>query len=303
MKLKPLFFALTTLICLTACNNNDDIDLFNSPTPAAFKAIQKNAFDNLKQKETFNAENGIVFNSAAGATLTISANCLSLNGNLVSGAVDLEYVEIFNRGDMLTTNSTTMGINANNELTQLISGGEFNIKVFQNDLELQLSCGMTLNISTALTGSNDPNMEPFVGNVDNNGNLVWLTQNTDFFLDSGNSTYNAFVQEFGWFNIDRFLSDPSPKTEIQIAVPNGFDETNASVYLALVGEPNSLAIVRGEFPVGLNAHIIFLSESEANFRYAIKTISIANGQQVSFTLNETTVASLEGLTQIINDLL
>lgn len=308
--LKHTFATLiATLFLITSCSLDDDgfepieENPFTPPTAAAFKALQEDAFNNLKQNTTFNAEDGITFESAAGVTLSIWGNCLSLNGDPVTGAVDLEYVEVFDRGNMLTTNATTVGKDQSDEMGQLISGGEFHIKAYQNGEELTLDCGMMINVPADITGGEVPGMGPFVGEINENDNLVWLPQNSEFWVDQQNGTaYNAFVENFGWFNCDVFVADPDPKTEIQIAVPQGFDSTNASIYLARVGETSSLAFIYGEFPIGLEAHIIFLSEHEGEFRYAIQTITVADGQQVTFTLEETAIASVEELTQIINDL-
>ncbi len=300
---------VATLFLITSCSKDDDglepIDEnpFTPPTAAAFKALQEDAFNSLKQNATFNAEDGITFESEAGVTLTIWGNCLTLNGDPVTGAVDLEFVEVFDRGNMLTTNATTVGKDESDEMGQLISGGEFNIKAYQNGEELTLDCGMMLNVPAAITGGEVPGMGPFVGEIDENDNLVWLPQNTEFWIDSQNGTsYNAFIENFGWFNCDVFIADPDPKTEIQLSVPQGFDNSNASVYLARVGESSSLAFLYGEFPIGLEAHIIFLSEHEGDFRYAIQTITVVDGQEVVFTLEETAIATVEELTQIINDL-
>jgi len=301
---------LAVLFLITSCSKDDDAfepieeNPFTPPTAAAFKALQENAFNNLKQIATFNAEDGITFESEAGVTLTIWGNCLSLNGDPVTGAVELEFVEVFDRGNMLTTNATTVGKDENNEMEQLISGGEFHIKAFQNGEELDNTCGMMLSVPTAITGGEVPGMGPFVGEIDENDNLVWLPQNTEFWVNpgQGSPSYNAFIENFGWFNCDVFVADPDPKTQIQIAVPQGFDNNNSSVYLARVGQTSSLAFLYGEFPIGLEAHIIFLSEHEGNFRYAIQTITVEDGQQVIFTIEETSIASLEDLTQIINDL-
>lgn len=299
---------VATLFLITSCSISDDADptpwdILTPPTAAAFKAIQEEAFNNLKQNASFNAEDGITFTSNAGVTLSIWGNCLSLNGDPVTGSVDLEFVEIFDRGNMLTTNATTVGLD-NGEMKQLISGGEFHIKAYQNGEELDNICGMMISVPTAITGGEVPGMGPFIGEIDENGNLVWLPQNTEFWVGEhqGSDAYNAFIENFGWFNCDVFVNDPDPKTEIQIAVPQGFNNENSSVYLARVGEPNSLAFLYGEFPIGLEAHIIFLSEHEGDFRYAIQSITIASGQEIAFTLEQTAVASLEDLTQTINNL-
>lgn len=304
-----LVLLATSFFLFTSCETNDDVDPpisdpFTPPSKAAFDEIQQDAFNDLKQTTTFIAEDGINFESDAGVKLNITGSCLRLDGNPVTGDVDLEFVEVFDRGNMLTTNSTTVGENPSGDRGQLISGGEFHIKAYKNGQELSLACGMMLNVPTSITGGEVPDMGPFVGEIDENDNLVWLPQNTEFWVgqqDEG-MTYNSFIENFGWFNCDVFIADPDPKTEIQIATPQGFDTTNSSVYLAREGETSSLAFLYGEFPVGLNVHIIFLSEQNGEFLYAIQSITVVDGQQVIFPINEMQVASVEDLTQIINAL-
>lgn len=300
---------LATLLIVSSCTKNDDEvdtiveDPINPPTAADFKAIQEDAFNNLIQTASFNAEDGITFVSDAGTTLTIWGDCLSLNGDQVTGPVDLEFVEVYEKGNMITTNATTVGKYQSGELEQLISGGEFHIKAFQNGEELTTDCGMMIDVPVDITGGVVPGMGPFVGEIDENDNLVWLPQNTEFWLDEQDGvSYSAFIENFGWFNCDVFVSDPDPKTEIQIAVPQGFDNGNSSIYFARAGESNSLAFLYGEFPIGLEAHIIFLSEHNGDFRYAIQSITVEEDQEVIFTIEETEVAPVDDVIDIINDL-
>ncbi|PKP26853.1 MAG: hypothetical protein CVU03_01425 [Bacteroidetes bacterium HGW-Bacteroidetes-2] len=300
-----------TLLLFASCSKNDDFNnplegiSVTPPTAAAFKALQENAFNNLKQTATFDAATGIVFTSERGVKLTIVGGCLTLNENSVTGLVHLEYVEIFEKGNMLTTNATTVALDENNEKQTLTSGGEFHIKAYQNGNELSLGCGgMFLSVPTSITGGAKPEMGPFSGVIDENDNLIWLPQTSEFWIVNQDNmeVYNAFVENFGWFNCDKFISYPDPKTNIQISLPEGFNLNNAKILIARIGDDNSLAFMYGQFPIGLQAHIIFLSEHEGDFRYAIKTITVVDGQLITFTIEETSVASLEAVTQIINAL-
>jgi len=214
-------------------------------------------------------------------------------------------VEIFEKGNMLATNATTVALDANNEKQSLTSGGEFYIKAFQNGEDLSLGCGgMLLEVPTSITGGAKPEMGPFAGTIDQEDNLIWLPQSSEFWVGQQGDleVYNAFIENFGWFNCDKFNNDPDPKTQIQISVPQGFNENNSKILIARVGNSNSLAFLYGKLSIGLQFHIIFLSEHEGNFRYAIQTITVVNGQQVIFTLEDTSIASLEEITQIINAL-
>lgn len=290
---------------------SDDVTFNNDSVPTAqeFRNIQLEAFENLKQTTTFNAETGVVFTSARGVTLNIPANCLTLNGNAVLGSVTLEYVEIFERGDMLTTSATTVGIDGDNNLELLRSGGEFHIEAFQNGQKLSLSssCGMMIHVPTSITGDTDNDMAPFAGALDQNNNLIWTPMNTEFWISNDQQgamgeSYNAFLQDFGWFNCDRFYNFTGPKTAIQVSVPGGYNQQNSNIFIAISGEPNALGFLYGEFPVGLDVHIIFLTEENGDYKYAIKSMTLGINQQVSFVLNDLSVATIAQVTQIINDL-
>ena len=313
MSNKQLFIGCLVSLCIlfSSCSDCEETitesqaNGFQAPSEAEFNQLQQTAFDDSIQIATFPADEGISFTSENGVVLIINAGCLSLNGQLATGTATLEFSEFFNRGDMLVANAPTVGMTAAGGLEQLISGGEFFIRVIQNGQELTLDCPSMLNIPTSLTGGDDNLMRPFDGVVGADGTVIWVESNGELFLSQdpqGNSVYTAFLENFGWFNCDRFANYPDPKTTIQVAIPQEFSSANSSVYLALQGEPNTLAFLYGEFPVGLEAHIIFISEENGQFRYAIETLAVAENQQVIFTIQETSVVSAEELTSILNNL-
>lgn len=298
-------------MCLNSCETCDEtIDMetavvFEPPTTAEFDALQDNTFAQLLQTVTLNVDaNGLFFTTPEGANIFISSACLSLNGASVTGNVEFEFLEIYDRGDMLSTNSTTVGMLPAGGSELLVSGGMYFFNVTQGGQQIDLVCEGSLTIPALLTGATDQAMRPFEGSVNAQGNLEWLETQAELFINPGpdGDTYNTFFSEFGWFNCDRFYNAPDPKTDIMVAIPQEFSQGNSMVYLALQGEPNSLAYLYGEFPVGLAAHIIFISEEEGNFRYAVRTLNLEADQQIIFTLQETTVATLEEITNAINSL-
>lgn len=119
---------------------------------------------------------------------------------------------------------------------------------------------------------------------------------------------------FGWTNVDKFYSDPRPRTTILAAVPTGYDNTNCAIYLSYDGEgQNALAKLDtynsttlqfsehyGQIPIGLACHVIFATEDNGNWRYAIKAVTVAAGDVYTFTLAETTVGTEAQLVAAIN---
>ncbi|TVZ48457.1 hypothetical protein [Olleya sp. Hel_I_94] len=323
--LKTIFgTVLMTLTLLTSCETKDDGDndfdnAIDIATAQEFKNIKDTALANLTQNFTFNADDGnISLTSANGVQININGNCLTLNGNIVTGQVQLEYVELFEKGNMLTTNKPTMGTLPNGDKTLLISGGEFFIEATQNGSALDTTCGLQLIIPASLTGGADPLMSLWEGEIDAEDNLTWdevedATGQGGVFVEG--SEYYGLLQGFGWSNVDRFYSDPRPKTLIQVQAPIGYNFTNSAVYLSYDGEDSGLAALDtydgtlnlfsehyGQIPIGLECHVIFVTEDKGVWRYAIKPVTIEANDIITFTMDDTTTGTEATLTALINGL-
>jgi hypothetical protein len=313
-------FAMTFI----SCDSDDDLPSQNYvPSSTAFNSIKQAALEDITQNFQIDAANGMTtLTSEKGVEIDIDANCLSLNGNAVTGMVDIEYVEVFDGGQMLVTNKTTMGKLPNGDMAMLISGGEFYINATQNGQQLDLGCAMNLRIPANLTAP-DNDMVLWNGTIDPDGNLDWEEEDNTVgqggvFLEQGaggGQTYFAFFNSFGWTNVDRFASNPGPKTQILAAVPSGYNFQNSAIYLHYDGEGNALAKLDtydaqtslfsehyGQVPIGLACHIIFATEENGQWRYAIKPVTITENAVYIFTLAQTTVGSEAQLIAAINAL-
>ncbi len=317
-----MIFALT--MTFTSCNTNDDSDGVNlPPTAMEFNSVRQIALDNLTQNFQIDVANGMTtLTSANGVEIDIDANCLTLNGNAITGQVDIEYVEVFDGGQMLITDKTTMGKLPNGDMTMIISGGEFYINATQNGQQLDLGCTMNLRIPASLTAP-DNGMTLWNGVIDNDGNLEWEEEDNTapgqggVFLEqgAGGQSYYAFFNNFGWTNVDKFYSYAGLKTQILASVPSGYNFENSAVYLHYDGEGNALAKLDtydansglfsehyGQIPVGLACHIIFATEENGQWRYAIKAVTITENAVYPFALSETTIGSEAQLVAAINAL-
>ena len=315
---------LMTAILFTSCskNDSDDLDIIVRATAEDFNNLKEEALENLTQNFEFDAaDGGITLTSDKGVNIYLNTNCLTLNGNAVTGTIDLEFVELFEKGNMLTTNKPTMGVLPNGDKALLISGGEFFIEATQNGVALETNCGFQMLIPADLTGGVDNDMILWNGEIDADGNLAWEEDKRDaagqgeggVFAEGNN--YYGFFQSFGWSNVDRFYNDPRPKTTILVGVPEGYDNTNSSVYISYDGEETGLANLDtydagtglfsehyGQIPIGLECHIIFATEDGDDWKYAIKAVTIAENDVITFTDGETSVATEAQLTTIINGL-
>lgn len=325
LKTTMMLSLLTTLFI--SCEKNDDNDCNGDcdprPTASEFAAIREDALLELTQTFQLNATNGTTtFTSTNGVEIDINPSCITLNGNAVTGTIDIKYIEVFDGGNMLVTDKTTMGVLPTGDMAMLISGGEFYINATQNGQQLALNCAMNLRIPASLTESEN-DMTLWDGTIDADGNIDWREQNDPtggqggVFLEQGTAgnTYYAFFNSFGWTNVDKFYSHPGPKTQILVTVPSGYNFQNSAVYLHYDGEGNALAkldtydAVTGQFsehygqiPVGLACHIIFATEENGQWRYAIKPVTITTNAIYNFTFGETVVGTEAQLVAAINAL-
>jgi hypothetical protein len=313
-------FLMTTLLFTSCTKHDDDVNILIRPTAEDFNELKDEALENLTQNFQFNAEDGsISFTSDKGVDIHINGSCLTLNGNPVTGQVDLEFVELFDKGNMLITNKPTMGTLPNGDKALLISGGEFFIEATQNGNILETTCNIQLGIPTNLTGGVDNDMILWEGTIDNDGNLTW-DEAADPAVGQGGvfaegNQYYAFLGNFGWSNVDRFYNDPRPKTTILVGVPEGYNNTNSSVFLSYDGEDAGLANLDtynpasglfsehyGQIPIGLECHVIFVTEEGNNWKYAIQSVTIAENGVITITDSETSIVTEAQLTAIINGL-
>lgn len=313
---------LTNFSCSKSDAKDDDCDgICDLATAEDFNIIKDAALESITQNFQFDAADGnITLTSDKGVTINLNTACLTLNGNAITGAIDFEFVELFDKGTMLTTNKPTMGILPNGDKALLISGGEFFMNATQNGVALQTSCNIQLGIPVALTGGVDNDMILWNGIIDEDGNLAWdenkrAGANGQGGVFAEGNQYYAFMGEFGWSNVDRFYNDPRAKTTILAGVPEGYNNTNCSLFLSYDGEDTGLANLDtydvatglfsehyGQIPIGLECHVIFVSEENGNWKYAIKAVTIIENGVITFTDGEMDVVTEAQLTTIINGL-
>lgn len=313
---------LLTAVLFSSCSkNSDDADIIIRATPEEFSNLNDDALAGITQTFQFNAEDGNVsFTSDKGVDIYLNGSCLTQNGSAVSGQVDIEFVELFDKGTMLTTNKPTMGMLPNGDKALLISGGEFFIEATQNGVILETTCSIQLGIPADLTGGIDNDMIMWNGTINEDGDLAWEEDNRDGANGQGGvfaegNQYYAFLSDFGWSNVDRFYNDPRPKTTILVDVPEGYNNTNCSVFLSYDGEDTGLANLDtynegtglfsehyGQIPIGLECHVIFVTEEAGDWKYAIKSATIIENDVISITDGDTSIVTETQLTTIINNL-
>ena len=324
-RIKILGLALVGSIFYVSCSTDDvTSEPQGPPTAQEMREARANALAKVSQVFTLSALDSVKqFTSTKGVKFTIKRKNLLLNGVPVTGAVTIDYAEIFDGGKMLTTHKTTMGDLGGGVKGMLISGGEFYLNGKASGQQLVLNAPVPFIIPANLTGGPETGMLLWTGNIDDEGNIDWARKDVANGAGGGvevggqgsNANYYATFSQFGWTNVDKFYSDPRPKTTIQATAPAGYNNTNCAIYLHYDGEPNGLALLDtynsstgifsehyGQIPIGLACHIIFATEENGQWRYAIKAATITANATYNFSLTETTVGSEAQLVSAINAL-
>lgn len=294
---------------IMSCSDTEDktVVVGNTISSTLKNLFSQNTSDLIQTFQMSAADNSIVFTSTRGVTLTIDRSCLRKNNLSVTGIVDFEFIEIFDRGTMLVTNKLTLGM-VGTEKHLLTSGGEFYINATQGGDQLTLTCSMFLNVPTSITGGTDIIMTGFSGEEDANGNIIWSNSTSNEFWASNLSpgaaeTYNTFVSEFGWFNCDKFISFPNGSTKITAYVPQEYGNGKSLIFLAVKNFPNSLGQTSATYPIGLECSLIFVAENNGSIKYAIKqNIVLVANHQVTFESSEMATATTAEMVTIINAL-
>ncbi|WP_313791515.1 hypothetical protein [Lacinutrix neustonica] len=197
-------------------------------------------------------------------------------------------------------------------------GGEFLLEATQNGIAIETNCDIQLVVPHSLTGGADAAMTLWEGTIDAEDNLDWdrvgdATGQGGVFVEGG--AYYAFLGQFGWSNIDRFYNDPRPKTLIKAQAPVGYNFTNSAIYLSYDGEDSGLASLDtydgtlnlfsehyGQIPIGLECHVIFATEDNGIWRYAVKAVTIVADDIITFDFSETALVTESEFINIINAL-
>lgn len=303
MKTSKSITVFTCLVLtLVACKKDDDQPQVGNGTQLTnfFSANVSNS----KQTFTLNASTGGTVFGSKGTKIYLAPNSLfTAGGSPITGNVQLELVEIYDRAAMVMMNKPTMGELPNGDRSTLISGGEYYLKITQNGQEVNAPSGVYVTMPTENTGGVNVNMSLFDLAIEGNDQWWELVQDSvaigqDSMQGNWTSTYEILDGNWGWTNVDIFYSDPRPKTVLKAQLPEGYDNTNCEVYLTYDGEETALAALDifttdgyfsehyGLIPIGLEVHFIAVTMIDNQLHYAIQGATITNGhieQITSFT--------------------
>lgn len=314
---KLTYAALTIALAgsIASCNkdnNNNNNSSFSNPK-------LQTLFEGLKSTPQ-------IFNITAGRDTTIYGDLNTAlffyansfkdgNGSIInSGVVQIELIETPRYQQMIANrvNTTTQ----NNE--RLISGGAIHIQASINSVTVNAN---NYGISYYQTDDNTSPMAIYYGYEDaalGGPTVQWYDDTTGTTTgrtkEIGNGTtgfYYTFdsVANFGWVNCDYFYSDPRPKTNIGVTLPDAtFNDTNTEVMIVFPAInsasflnnylPNSRSYILGHqnyyLPIGETVHIMTIAEKNGKFYSDVqRNVNVTNNLTVNANLVEVTEAQIQ----------
>ena len=333
-KTKILFLALFAVLAIIACrkddpNNNNTGGGGTGGGGTGGGGQQGEAITSLdgflqsqKQAKIQNltAQGGqyTVLTGAQGTKITIQANSFLLNGVTVSGPVDIELIEAYDKGSILAMGLNTMGRDQFGNYGAMVSGGEFFFRASSNGQQVDINPSSPVEFSTAPFPDADFNnaMLPLFLEQDTSvtGDSVWVPIDTStgggtiyncrdsVMINLGQSTYCFQIGDNSrWINCDYFRNWGTALTNVTINLPATHNFNNTKVYLSFDGL-NAITGLRdnggGEFfvggsyqpPVGQAVHLVVISEQNG--------VLVHNIQPLTLTSNHTTTLSSTDITPI-----
>lgn len=266
------------------------------------------------QTFSINAASGGTITGAKGTKLTIPAGAfMDANGNILNEIVSLDLVEIPAKKDILFSGIFT---EANGQA--LVSGGEFLVEARKKNgealqLNPQFAAGpQGVRVEIPAANGADRDMKLFVrrerqpGGNSNDNAQTWVPASYAPF-GSGANSYAFNLPEFSWVNIDKFYSDPRPKTTIT-ALPAFKDSKNVNnVEVMLIFTdvntvcpiPYNSALQKFEsyhdaVPIGAEVIVVIIGEdAEGNIQFGSKKIIVVPDMHVEVETGKTTKAMMD----------
>ncbi|MEE9350236.1 MAG: hypothetical protein V3U80_09330 [Flavobacteriaceae bacterium] len=320
-----LTLLLVAIFGLTSCKSDENDQEGQDPDGAALGQMFQDNRTNNTQTFMIDASTGGTVTGSQGTQVTFPANSIGLNGVAVTGNVDIELVEVYDRASMLLNNMPTSGKKPNGDEEALKSAGEYFINATQNGTDLDLLA--PAQVQSRGVGSNVPEAMNIFRAGDNVEDLdLWeeADEDGDGITDVGGmgerETANGFeffylfdISSFGWANLDRWYNYTGALTDISIDVPDVFHGTNCEVYLTYDGEPTALARMDiydaqtglftehyGRIPVGQEVHIILVAEIGGVLHSTIQGTTIVDNHVETMAYPQATTQA--ALTTAINGL-
>lgn len=314
-KLSFIYVLLAGALVISSCKKEEPIDnggltandttSNGTPSGSDLNAFVNNNIANATQTFTIDASNPALITGAKGTKIQFyNGQFQTMSGDAVtSGNIDIALIEIFDKKDMILLNKQTLGEHQDGTKEVLISGGEFKITASQNGQPLQLTNGSSYEVTVPAPNGVNPNMELFTGD-NSSDTMIWTEVDSSSIWGQGNE-YNCFFDNLNWVNCDYFMDYGVQMSDIQIEMPNGFNNTNCLLYLYFDNEnavtniysyqgSGVFSLGNYQVPVGIDVHIVAYAMINNTVHSAIVPVTVTNNHyEVIPSLDPTTQSQFE----------
>ncbi|GJM33065.1 MAG: hypothetical protein DHS20C18_20660 [Saprospiraceae bacterium] len=204
-------------------------------------------------------------------------------GVIVDGDIDIDVLQLKNKGDLILHNISTM---VDGQLLEFLSAYSFSAK--KGNLPLALAPNQNIQFTFPDSETFDTGVNVLLGEEHVDGvSLSWAdTLNiapqvlpSEIFDESEGvwkPAYSAESPQLGWFGCGRLVDYPTGTTSICVNLPEGFNDINSAVFLAfddywsvikLEGSSIEKQFCADEIPIGAPIKIISISERESGYFY------------------------------------
>lgn len=333
MKMKILMIALWSVLAIVACRkdelNNGGNSGGSSQQGEAITSLdhfwEAQRADRAKTYTITAGKNGKLITDQ-GAIIRYSSNTFLLNGNPVTGSVDLQFTEVYDKGDMMAMGLNTMGRDLDGTYAPMVSAGEFYLEASQNGQPLTFQRNNLPYVSTAPFPSADWNNNMLALTLESDpqlGDSVWVPIDSIPLGDCGDSTQvnigeNTYCFQIGnnasWTNCDYFMSWTTPLTSITVNLPSTHDEVNTDVLLSFNGMniitqlfapagSSTFEVPNGyQVPVGQAINLVVIAEQNGVLVHHIQALTIANNQTVTLTASDMVGITATNLQTLLSNL-
>ena len=290
-----LLLSAAALLLAAGCRKDDLVNCAPTGTTTLADFSRHNSVATQPFALTLGASQTIV--TMGGASLTFPANAFLLpTGGVATGVAQVRVREIYTVPDMVLADIPTNVVRRGD---MLVSGGEFNIQVWQNSTRLRLAPGQTVAVQS-----------PIPANQDTTPQLVWQQPTNVMTSDSAGwqlvaapavqtlpSLYRSALplDSIGWWNIDQFWHAYANAGLAQVTITTTATAAGATrVYLRPVGYngllklwPTTLAGTNWQksAPAGADMIAVVLQSINGQLYYGTQRITISNGLTINPTVS------------------
>lgn len=312
------YFKLAAVLAMIVMIGSCKKDAFVPRTTLITKSVQ-DFFNRNKPKPEFHYIDGVSggsFTTAQGTTVIIPPYAFADQfGNFITSAVEIEFLDIYKKSDMVWTGMTTQTSTGE----PLKSGGEFFIRAKANNIALNLAGSGPIKVIQPLNNfAADPGMQPYVSVLDSSNLAGWELSGYDsisltatsyiytmyqpivpagsgVWLNSDNSTYfSTYTQSPLTMHFTGIAADYSPDIFLV------FDNINTTVHVYSNYFGDGSDFTYSFAPVGLSCTAVAVGEKNGILYASFTPVTISTNQTVNFNMTQTTEADFKTALEALN---